>query len=254
MIYYEHSLKPLKWYKELAGKEGRLTSGAFLVEGERAVAQIIAAQPEAVLEIISTGELSPILSKYPVRPVNESQFKSISAAKTPQGIMAVVRLPLDTYSNELPAGPGKRVLLLEDIQDPGNLGTLIRTAAAFDFSGAILSEKCADPFSPKVVQSAAGSVLSLWLRRTPGCLELARKLQNQGFTLIATELKGDEDISILQQSKIMLALGNEAAGLSPELLKMADYRLRIPTASIKAESLNVAVCGGIIMYLATRQG
>lgn len=251
MSYNDIPLKPLKWYKELAGKEDRLESGAFLVEGERAIQQVIASHPEAILEILTTGEPVPAYRDYPVRQVTESQFSSISTTRTPQGIMAVVRLPAETYSSELSAPTGAKILILEDIQDPGNVGTLIRTAAAFDFAGAILAEKCADPFSPKVVQATAGSVLSLWLRRTSRYLELARELQQQGYCLVATDLRGDEDVSTLRENKVLLALGNEAAGLSPQLLKIADYRLRIPTAITKAESLNVAVCGGIAMYLTT---
>ncbi|MDD4859262.1 MAG: RNA methyltransferase [Dehalococcoidales bacterium] len=248
-------LKPLKWYKDLAEKEARREAGAFMVEGERAVRQIITAHPEAVQEIVITDEPPPLFARYTLRQVNESQFKSISAAKTPQGIAAVVKLPAETYANELPAVIGERVLLLEVIQDPGNCGTLIRTAAAFGFAGVILSEKCADPFSPKVVQSAAGSILSLWLRRTPDYLALVAALKKQEYAVIAADLRGEEDPAAMRKSgKILLALGNEAAGLSPELLKMADCRLKIPVNATAAESLNVAVCGGIFMYLATRQG
>jgi TrmH family RNA methyltransferase len=157
------------------------------------------------------------------------------------------------YSDILPESPGPRVLFLEDIQDPGNVGTLIRTAAAFDFSGVILTEKSADPFSPKCVQSTAGSVLSLWLRRTKDCLGMVKELKEQGYFLLAADLNGKEDTTIFTgRHKLVLALGNEASGLSDEVLKMADYRLRLPTVREKAESLNVAACGAILMYLASR--
>jgi TrmH family RNA methyltransferase len=144
------------------------------------------------------------------------------------------------------------VLLLEDIQDPGNVGTLIRTAAAFDFSGVVLTEKCADPLSPKCVQATAGSLLSVWLRRTVKYLELVRSLREDGYVLVAAELNGAEETSVLKRERLILALGNEGAGLSAELLAMADSRLRLPTAREKAESLNVAACGAILMYLSSR--
>lgn len=244
-------LKPLKWYKELAGKKGRLNAGAFSVEGDRAIRQIMSVHPDEITEIIAIEEPPPAYRDYPVRLVTESQFRYISSTKTPQGIMAVVRTPEDIYSARLPQDAGKRILLLEDIQDPGNTGTLIRTAAAFDFSGVILTENCADPLAPKCVQSTAGTVLSVWLRRTAQYLELVRSLRRDGYSLIAAELNGFDESSALKQEKLLLALGNEAAGLTQAVLDEADYRLRIPTARDKAESLNVAACGAILMYLSS---
>ena len=252
--YRTTPLKPLKWYKKLATQEGRLEAGAFLVEGDRAIQQIIDSHPDEILEIVTVAESSPVRRNYPVRLVTDSQFHSICGTRTPQGTMAIVRLPVDTYSDRLPESTGDKILLLEDIQDPGNVGTLIRTAAAFDFSGVILTEKCADPLSPKCVQSTAGTVLSVWLRRTARYLELAEALKNSGYSLVAAELNGVADPSVLcRQDKLLLALGNEASGISESLLNAADYRLRIPTVRGKAESLNVAACGAICMYLSSRR-
>jgi TrmH family RNA methyltransferase len=247
-------LKPLKWYKKLSTRKGRREARAFLVEGERAIRQIICSRPGAILEIITVEGLPHAHHDYALRVVTESQFHTISSVRTPQGIMAVVRLPEETYSSNLPEHTGNRILLLEDIQDPGNVGTLIRTAAAFDYCGVILTEKCADPFSPKCIQSAAGSILSVWLRRTDRYLELVNELREKGYYLVATDLYGLEDPSILcHQNKLVLTLGNEASGLSEAVLKAADYRLSIPTIREKAESLNVAVCGAICMYLSCSQ-
>ncbi|MFH1169343.1 MAG: RNA methyltransferase [Chloroflexota bacterium] len=245
-------LKPLKWYKELADRKSRLAAGAFLVEGDRAIRQIIASRPSDVIEIVAAAEPPPELQSYPLRLVTESQLHAVSQTRTPQGIVAVVRLPVEACSGELPPHPGDKVLLLEDIQDPGNVGTLVRTAAAFDYSGVILSEKCADPFAPKCVQAAAGTVLSLWLRRAENYLGLAGQLRDSGYFLVAAELGGREEPSVLRRGKLLLALGNEGAGLSPSLLGAADYRLRIPVTREKAESLNVAACGAICMYLSCR--
>jgi TrmH family RNA methyltransferase len=246
-------LKPLKWYRKLATGKGRLEAGAFVVEGDRAIRQIIAGHPAEIIEILTVEEPSPAHKDFTVRLVTKSQFDYISRARTPQGIMAVVRQPADVYSDRLPGNTGDRILLLEDIQDPGNVGTLIRTAAAFDFSGVILTGNCADPLSPKCVQSTAGAVLSVWLRRTPRFIELAGTLKKYGYPLIAADLNGRDEPSVLRQrSRLLLALGNEVAGISEALLSMADYRLRIATARDKAESLNVAACGAICMYLASQ--
>ncbi|MFC1970487.1 TrmH family RNA methyltransferase, partial [Chloroflexota bacterium] len=236
-------LKPLKWYRELATKKGRLEAGAFFIEGDRAIRQTISNYPDEIIEILTVAEPPAVYQSYPLRLVTEKQFQYICHTRTPQGIMAVVRIPADTYSDALPKNSGNKILLLEDIQDPGNVGTLIRTAVAFDFSGVMMTENCADPLSPKCVQATAGTVLSLWLRRIAGYLELAEKLRHGGYSLIATDLNGVAEPSILyHQSKLLLALGNEAAGLSKALLDMADYRLRILTDREKAESLNVATC------------
>jgi TrmH family RNA methyltransferase len=247
-------LKPLKWYKKLATKKGRLESGAFLVEGERAIRQIITVNPGKVLEIITTSEPTPPFQAFPVRYVDDSQFRSLCFTKTPQGPIAVIRLNPETYSDQLPGNLGAKVLLLEDIQDPGNVGALIRTAAAFDFSGIILAEKCADPLSPKCVQSSAGSVLSVWLRKTARYLELAESLKKKGYYLVAADLDGAEDASILSsREKLLLALGNEAWGPSQSLLHTADHQLKIPINRKSAESLNVAACGAICMYLSSQR-
>ena len=247
--------KPLKWYKSLTARKGRREAGAFIVEGERAVAQIVSNNPDDVIEIIATGQLPPLYRKYPHRRVTESQLRSIGSTRTPQGIAAVVRTPQDTYSHRLPDKTGAKILLLEDVQDPGNVGTLIRTAAAFGFAGVILSDKCADPLSPKCVQATAGTVLAMWLRRTERYLEMARTLRARGYYLVATALDGQLDTSVLSnRDNLLLALGNEAAGLSPAVLDAADYRLKIPMAPGQAESLNVAACGAICMYLSRRDG
>jgi len=250
----EPRLKPLAWYKRLATKRGRVEAGAFLVEGVRAVEQIAASHADQILEIITTKQLPQRYRTYSIRSLTESQFRSIGTSKTPQGIMALVRLPVDLYLHELPEHRGKKVLLLEDIQDPGNVGTLIRTAGAFDFSGIILTECCADPPSPKCVQSSAGSVLSAWMRKTSRYLDLAEALKEDGFTLISADLNGGQDPSVLTGcDKLLLCLGNEASGISAPLRHLSHHRLKIPIVREKAESLNVAVSGAILMYLSSRK-
>ena len=115
-----------------------------------------------------------------------------------------------------------------------------------------MTENCADPLSPKCVQATAGTILSVWLRRTNRYLELTKVLKKNDYPLITADLNGTAEPAILRrQGKLLLALGNEAAGLSKVLLKMADYRLRIPIIREKAESLNVAACGAICMYLSS---
>jgi len=244
-------MKPLKWYKNLQNKKERLAAQAFPLEGEKAICQVIASQPQEIIEIISCKKNLPLnFQNFPLREITEEQFASISPHKTPSGVMAVIKLPAYIYTASLPETLGEKILLLEDIQDPGNVGTLIRTAVAFNFSGVILSEKCADPFSSKTIQSCSGASLSLWIRRTPDYLELVTQLKNNNYPLISTSLNGTANPSILAtQNRLLLSLGNEAAGLSPELLNLSDFKLKLPIAENKVESLNVAICGAICMYL-----
>jgi len=245
-------LKPLKWYKDLSAREGRLASGAFLVEGPRAIDQVIKSSPGSIVEVLYTGEQPSIYGKYALRSLTHIQMQSISSVSTSQGIVAVVSLPTDTYSDRLPGDAGSKILLLEDIQDPGNVGTLIRTAAAFDYSGVILTEKCADPFAPKCIQSTAGSALSLWIRRSAAYIDIVDELKRRRHSLFATDLLGSEDPSVLRgQDRLIIALGNEAAGLSDALLEKSDHTVKISITGAKAESLNVAVCGAICMYLSS---
>jgi TrmH family RNA methyltransferase len=247
-------LKSLKWYRELADVKGRLKNGVFLVEGDKAIRQIMANRPGEITEILAVEEPPAVYRDYPVRFITASQFSYISSTRTPQGIAAVVRLPDDIYSPGLPPETGSRVLLLEDIQDPGNAGTLIRTAAALNYSGVILTESSADPLSPKCVQATAGSVLSVWLRRTARYLELVESLRGKGYILFAADLHSADEPSVIKiPENLVLALGNEGAGLSKEILTMAGYRIQIPVATDKAESLNVAASGAILMYLSNQK-
>ena len=245
----DNPLKPLKWYKSLADRKERLECGVFLIEGERAIRQIAENNPDSIVEVLSTDEPPSFCRTYPYRRITGAQLRSITSATTPQGIIAVISIPEDIYSASLPDNPGVKILLLEDVQDPGNVGSLIRTAVSFGFSGIIMSEKCADPLSPKTIQSTAGTILSLWIRRTSDYLSLACSLKSSGCNLVATVLDGEETPSYLKESeKLLLALGNEAAGLSEDILRLADFKLKIPIKN-KAESLNVAACGAICMYL-----
>ncbi|MFC1979187.1 TrmH family RNA methyltransferase, partial [Chloroflexota bacterium] len=233
----------------LSRKKERLVTSAFLVEGPRAATQVTASSPDSIIEILATDEVVDTYNDYPTRLISESQLKSISSTQHPQGPIAVVRLPVDTYSSDLPDDVGNRLLLLEDVQDPGNVGALIRTAAAFDFDGIILTPKCADPLSPKCVQASAGTVLSLWLRVADDYLSLSSAIKDKGYTLVAADLGGSDDISALNKDKLLLALGNEANGLSLSVIEIADIRFKIHINQGKAESLNVAACGAVCMYL-----
>jgi TrmH family RNA methyltransferase len=244
-------LKALSWYKALSDGRGRRESGFFIVEGRRAVEQITTVASHSVEELLVIDMLRDEYKHHPwpVRALKERQFRNLCASKTPQGVAAVVKIPEGSYGGALPAEPGEMLLLLEGVQDPGNVGTLIRTAAAFDFKGVVLSASCADPFSPKAVQASAGSIMSLWIRRTDRYLDIAKELKNRGCKLIAADLRGAPLTPAENFPRpYVLMLGSEGAGLNDEILTLADRKVRIPIHTAKAESLNVAAAGAVFMF------
>jgi TrmH family RNA methyltransferase len=245
--------RAIKWYKKLSTRKGRLERGVFLVEGVRAVRHIAQYQPEAIEEVLYLG-LPPLdLQHVPASRIQPRQLAAITNTKSPQDILAVVRFAPEVYTDQLPDPIGSHVLLLEEVQDPGNVGALIRTAAAFGFAGVMLSDKCADPLSPKAVQATAGTVLSLWLRRTARYLDLLQVLRQNGYRCVATDPRGVAGLaSLASYKRLVLALGNEATGLSAALRQMADDRIKIPMRGA-VESLNVAASGAICMYVCAVQ-
>jgi len=248
-------LRPLKWYKNLSDCRCRIDEGYFLLEGKKSIDQVYKRAPDAIEELIASKEHEALASEYQLscRILENHQLQQISSAKTPQGIIALVKIPENVYSDSLPDNCGDRILILENVQDPGNVGTLIRTAAAFSYSGIILSSQSADPFSSKVVQATSGSLFSVWIRRTADYLNMAGELKRKGHKLYIADVHGDPHVDFRCFKKQVLALGSEGSGLTKELSAMADIRFSIPIESSHAESLNVAVSGGIAMFASSNR-
>jgi len=248
-------MKPISWYKSLSQSKERREEGCFLIEGKRAVDQLLAFHRSSVTEILCVEETASLYigADMAVRVISAQNMKSISSSRTPQGIAAIAQIPPDVYTPRIPDKKGDRILLLEHVQDPGNAGSLIRTAAAFGYSGVIMSEQCADPFSPKVVQSTAGSLLSVWIRRSGGYLGMVSELKAKGYALICADLNGPESLDFTDAGPHILALGSEGAGLSASALELGSRAVRVPIVESGAESLNVAACGAILMFVCSRK-
>ena len=247
-------LKPLSWYRDLHESKGRRSSGFFLIEGERAVGFIRDNRPELLREVLESENCPfPTPRTTTHRSLTRSQLKSIALTKQPSGPLGVIAIPGESYSSTLSTAPGHLIVVLEDIQDPGNVGSLLRTAAALGFSGAILSDKCADPFSPKAAQASAGSVVSLWIRRSPDYLEMIRDLKGRGFKCVGTAVGGTCIFPAQAQESVLLVLGNEGNGLTDRMRAVCDDFYGIPLDSHKAESLNVAAAGAISMFAALQR-
>ncbi|MBN1760742.1 MAG: RNA methyltransferase [Chitinispirillaceae bacterium] len=244
----------MKWYRELLSVKGRRESGYFLIEGKRAVEQILRTAPESVEELLCSdeNELHPSFSGIPFRSVAPGRLSSISASVHPQGILALVRIPEGSNDGTLPEQPGERIVLLDEVQDPGNIGTIIRSAAAFNFSGLLLTSGCADPFGPKAVQASAGAIFGPWIRRSADCMAMVAELQRGGYQLWGADVNGTAQVDFTGGNPMILALGNEGAGLSAAVRKMADALFAIPMNDNAVESLNVAVSGAIAFFTAFR--
>jgi len=184
--------------------------------------------------------------------ISDSLFNQITDTKTPQGIMGTVKKPVYSFENILNSR-NAFLLLLEDIRDPGNLGTIIRTAEGAGVSGIVLNRSCADILQPKVVRSTMGSIFRVPYYEAEDFILYLGKLKTMGFTLFAAHLAGDlYDTEGSFRGKIGLLIGNEANGLSDEASSMADRLIKIPMEG-KVESLNAAIAAAILMYEAARQ-
>ena len=232
--------------------KARNDADAYIVEGIRMVREIPKAQllrvyaSESFLkehtEMVSAAEC-----------VSDKVFKEISDTKTPQGIMAVVRQEHYTLEKMMRMDKNPLFLMLESIQDPGNLGTMLRMAEGAGATGIIMNRSTVDIYNPKVVRSTLGSVFRVPFVYVDDMTEAAKQLQSAGIHLYAAHLKGEnyyfqEDF----RSSAAVMIGNEAAGLSDELSAMADTYIKIPMAG-QVESLNAAMAATILMYEARRQ-
>ncbi|MBO6060723.1 MAG: RNA methyltransferase [Clostridia bacterium] len=234
--------------RSLKTGKGRKGSGLHLIEGERLVMDAIdsGVVPETVLVAEWNTTAAAKLNERGLgfTGVSGEVMKAVCDTENPQGVCAAVRTPDLTPPESYPSG---LVIALDRLQDPGNLGTVLRTADAFGAAGLLLGEGCTDPFSCKAVRAAMGSTyhIPIWKGDLP--YELGR-LSAQGFALVCGHLAGEEELPPLPENRV-LVIGNEANGVSPEAAeKCILYRLPMRG---RAESLNAAVAAAILVYKLT---
>lgn len=234
----------------------RRQSQSFVIEGERLV---LDAPSEYLQEIYVTEkaleqngaelEKKGLLERTTL--FSQEIMEKVSDTKTPQGILAVARQP-QYEIKDLMAGDKTFLLLLEDIQDPGNLGTMFRTAEAAGITGIIMSRGTVDVFNPKVVRSTMSAIFRQPFICTEDFQGMLQQLQQEGVSILAACLEGsvpyyDADY----RTPCAIAIGNEGNGLSEATIAQADERVRIPMKG-QIESLNAAISAGILMYEAAR--
>ena len=235
----------VKRTKSLVSRKGRLESGLHFIEGERLVREAVVSGAEFQDAFIEEGHdlMAAVLqgSGAQVHIVTRSVMKSLTNTNEPQWVCASVRTPVYDMPEYFPYG---LIVVLDCVQDPGNLGTILRTADAFGVSGVILGDGCADPFAPKPVRASMGSVYHIPIWSGSVCAELTR-LKEQGFSLICGHLEGEEVFPETTE-KMALIIGNEGGGVSEEAAGLS-IKYRLPMYGF-AESLNASVAAGILIY------
>ena len=184
--------------------------------------------------------------------VTEEQMKKLTDTVTPQGILCVVRQPSYTMEDII-NHPGHRlIMILEDIQDPGNLGTIFRTAEGAGASGIIMTKGCADLFNPKVVRSTMGSIYRVPFFVTDDIEQTISLVKNAQIEVFAAHLKGEHFYDEIEYKDAAFLIGNEGRGLKDSTASLADTYIKIPMSG-ELESLNASMAAGILMYEHNRQ-
>lgn len=228
-------------WKALKDRKGRRESGCFLVEGRKMVEEALASAFDVETVLVQEGMELPDGLTMPVYELPAHVLAAVCDTKTPQGIAAVVRMKEQSAL-------GKHIVVLDGVQDPGNVGTIIRTADAAGLDGVLLSNQCADVFSPKVLRATMGSIFRMNLRTTDDLPGELTKLREKGYSILSSQLDGTP---FYEREKVAerfaLIIGNEGNGVSEQVQQTATHQVRLPMRG-GAESLNAAIAAAIMMY------
>jgi RNA methyltransferase, TrmH family len=229
----------LKWVKSLHQKKTRQETALFFAEGKKMVEEALASG----LDVRALFTTDAVFSeRFPSAfLLKDREMAQISALSEPPGYLVVLAQPKVTQA----LSEQKKIIVLDGIADPGNLGTILRTADWFGIRHVVLSDDCVELYNPKVVQSSMGSIFRMEASR---CIlsEKIPVLKKAGFAVAGADLKGDSIYSATWPEKMALLMGSESHGIRPEVSALLSHRIHIPGAGM-AESLNASVAAGIIM-------
>ena len=248
MIITSKDNNRIKEIKKLKQKKYR--TDKFIVEGAKMIREAIAEDLDIDVIVFRSGYNFEIdVSKYDIIETTEAVFKELTDVVSPQGIIAVINKNknisnIDTNDNY--------IIALDGIQDPGNLGTIIRTADAANIKQIIVSKDTVDCYSSKVIRSTMGSIYRVKIIEVENLDECLNDLKKYCFEIVTTELNGNESIYDVDYNKKIVVIGNEANGVSKEVQEISDHKVIIPMPG-KAESLNASVATGIMIYEYVRQ-
>ena len=243
----------IKNIKKLKEKKYRDQENKFIVEGIKMIKEAILenANIDKIViceECINNGtidkELLYEIAKEDCVYVTEKVFNTLTDVTNPQGILATIN---KQNSEENISYNEDVIVVLDGIQDPGNLGTILRTVDSVGLLQIILSEKTADPYNPKVVRSTMGAIYRVNIVRSNNIIETLKNMKKRKYEITATSLNTNKSIYDIDYRKKVIVIGNEANGVSNEVMNLADIKVKIPMLG-KTESLNAAVATGVILY------
>ena len=244
---------------KLARRDARSETGLFLVEGPQAVSEALWYRPDILVELFVTptarerhASLADAAGKAGVKLeyVTEQVLETLADTVTPQGIVAVCR-QFPASVRAIFAGQPKLVVILEEVRDPGNAGTIIRAADAAGADAVILTGRAVDAYNPKVVRSTAGSLFHIPIAIAPELGPVLDRARSCGLAVLAADIKGDDLLTArragtLDQPTAWL-FGNEARGLTDENLALADAAIAVPIYG-RAESMNLSTAASVCLY------
>lgn len=243
----------VKAIKKLKNKKYR--KNKFIVEGIKMVREAITENADIDVIVIRSdfGDTSQIskkdLEKYNYIEVTENVFNDLTDVVAPQGILAVIN---KNKNNSDIDENDNFIIALDGLQDPGNLGTIIRTADAANLKQIIVSKDTADCYSPKVIRSTMGAIYRVNIIETENLADTLLSLKQNGFDVITTELDATTSIYDVDYNKKIVIIGNEANGVSEDIRNISDKKVKIPMLG-KTESLNASVAAGLMIYEYVRQ-
>ena len=242
-----------KEIKKLKEKKHRIKSNKYLIEGLRFVEEAIKSKVsiDSIIFTESFKEKNPDLflkinENIKLIQMNEALLKQLCSTENPQGIVGVINM----QNKELKSG--ELVVLVDKVQDPGNMGTIIRTAHAAGAAGIVMTKGTVDIYNDKTLRSTMGSIFYIPIVEDDS-LDFVKSLKKEGYKLVVSSLQGKNNFFEENlQGKVMIAVGNEGNGVSDEVYDIADIKVKIPMPG-EAESLNVAIATSIMIYEKIRQ-
>jgi len=262
MIQISSPKNPLiKEVKGLFRKKERWLNNLFIMEGIKLIEEAIN-NDVAIKNIFYTDKListkdGQVFLKNIEHMTNliyvpENVFKDISDTDNSQGVLATGSFNVANVDNLVDTS-NQFIMFLDGIQDPGNMGTIIRSADAFDIDGIIIGEGCVDPYNPKVVRATMGSIFRIPLYFINDNINVVTSLKSNDFKIYATSLEGSiPNYEISYDNKFVIVIGNESNGVSDNIIQLSDALIKIPMMG-EAESLNAGVAASIIMYEGMKQ-
>ncbi len=267
MLITSKDNETIKHVKKLKEKKYRQEYNEYVIEGINLIKEAIQENADIKTIFICDGcmnteelerELVYKIANLNIVYVEEKVFNTITDVETPQGILAVVG-KAENKSKKDNKDEGKEInykedliVVLDGVQDPGNLGTILRTIDSCNLSQVIVSKKTADAYNPKVVRSTMGAIFRVNVIESNDLIETFKELRKHKYEILATSLEESKSIYDIDFKKKVIVIGNEANGVSKEVLDAVDGKIKIPMLG-KTESLNASVATGVVLYEYVRQ-